>query len=97
MADPVAQSCSWYDVSCGLSWLADEIKSLGLWFLEKILGGVASVLELIPAPAFLSFHSMSVPPFVSWFLEPFQIATGISMIVSAYVARFVLRRIPGIG
>lgn len=91
-------SCSWYDPSCQLSWIGDELQSFGLWIYDSILSGLATAFEALPVPDFLlNISSFALPSSVTWVAAPFQIDVGIGIIVSAYTARFILRRIPGIG
>lgn len=92
------QSCEWYDVSCFAGWLKDEFKAFFIWLYDCLLSGLAKIIELLPVPDFLAnMHSFVMTPWVSWFIQPFEIQYGLTVIVSAYVARFILRRIPGIG
>lgn len=91
-------SCDWYDPSCGLQWLSDEFKAFWLYVYDSLMGGLATLIESIPVPDFLSnIQTVSLPASVSWFLDPFQIGFGLIAIVGAYTARFILRRIPFIG
>lgn len=90
--------CSWYEPSCTLHWFQDEFKALFVWLYDCLLSGLAKIIELIPVPDFLAnLQSILMSPTVSWFLEPFNITYGLSAMVVAYIARFILRRIPFIG
>jgi hypothetical protein len=90
--------CNWYDPSCSLQWLQDEFKAFFLWILDGLYSGLAKVIELLPVPDFLqSVQHVQIANSVAWFLQPFEITYGLGVIVSAYVARFILRRIPFIG
>ncbi len=92
------ETCSFYDISCWLAWCTDEAQQFFLWALNELLSSLAFVYESIPVPEFLQgVGSFSLPSSVLWAAELFQIPTGISIMVSAYTARFILRRIPGIG
>jgi hypothetical protein len=91
-------SCSWYSVSCWMKWLSDELKAIFLWILDSIMSGLARIIELIPVPDFLeNMQAQVMTPTVSWFLQPFELQYGLSVIIGAYAARFILRRIPFIG
>jgi len=91
-------SCAWFDGSCYLSWWQQEIKGVYLWILDSFYNGLATVLEAFPVPDFMAnFNPVLMPPNVSWFLQPFNLPYGLTVVVSAYVARFILRRIPFIG
>ena len=70
------------------------------WFdvVDAVYGGLATLLEAIPAPAFLvNATGYAMPAEVSWVLSAFEVEFGVSVYVAALTLRFVLRRIPGIG
>ncbi len=96
--DETINSCEWYDPSCALAWIRDELQAVGVWMWNSVLSGAASVLEAIPVPDFMqNVGSHTLPSSVSWAASAFQLDVGLGIIVSAYVARFILRRIPIIG
>lgn len=83
-----------------LVWL----KELLLWvprkLTELVLDGLATVVEAIPVPTFVSNASgylAAVPPDVVFFLDGFAFEEGVAIILSAYVIRFVIRRLPIVG
>lgn len=91
-------TCGWYDPGCALAWVRDELQAFSLWLWGEILSGMASVFESFPVPDFLmniGVHTM--PDSVSWAASAFHLEMGLAVIVSAYTARFILRRIPVIG
>lgn len=91
-------SCEWYDVSCGLSWLSEELKAIAIWVYDGILQGMVALVGSIPVPDFLvNVGTLELPSGVSYFADPFQLEWGVGIFVSAYVFRFLLRRIPVIG
>lgn len=90
--------CSWYDVGCWLGWLTEEIKQIFLWVYDSILSAIVGVMDMLPIPDFLlDLQPITIPAGVAWAVEPFQVVFGIGACVSAYIARFILRRIPLIG
>lgn len=90
--------CSWYDPSCALKWLADELKAFFLWLYDSILSGFAALLEMIPVPEFMAnVGTFSLPSGVAYFASAFELPFAMGVIVAAYTARFILRRIPVIG
>jgi hypothetical protein len=98
MAVPTPPTCSFYDVPCGASWLVVQLETFGTWLYQLFLSGAASLVEIIPVPLFLQdIETITIPTGVAFFVEPFQLEYGIGIMVSAYVARFILRRIPFIG
>lgn len=94
----MANECNWYDPACALGWIQEELKALAIWWYDVLLSSFAFVIEMFPVPNFLlDLPSYTVPPAMGWFLEPFQIEYGISIVVVAYTARFALRRVPVVG
>ena len=68
----------------------------GLFVL--IMGGAVIAFETLPTPDFmLSVQQFTFPPSVTYFLDIAQLDYGLAITGSAYTARFILRRIPGIG
>lgn len=94
------ETCYWYDPGCWLTWLRDEIKQLGLWFLEQLLGALSAVLNAIPLPSWATDGGPllgGIPAAVGYFLQVLEFPFGIAVIASAYGLRFLIRRIPFIG
>jgi hypothetical protein len=77
----------------------ESIKNFFLWVYESIVLGISNLFSLIPAPAFLENidSSLTIPSSVAFFAAPMQFQFGITVIVSAYTTRFLIRRIPFIG
>lgn len=83
-----------------LQKLLDILLYIPKKILELILYGLASLIEAIPVPDFIQNIPAlfsQIGAYVWYFLDPFQIGTGLSIILSAYVLRFLIRRIPFIG
>lgn len=94
----VNESCDLLDLSCHFSAFGDFLFSFVLWAYESILFGLAALFEAIPVPDFLqNAMSYKMPNILGWFAEPFAISTGATIIVSAYVLRFIIRRLPFVG
>lgn len=96
--DENENSCDWYDVACGAKWWVDEIKALALWFYDQLLQGFLSLINVIPVPEFMANPAnFTLPGDVLYWTSLFKVGWGLSVVVSAYLARFILRRIPLIG
>ena len=98
--DPVPDSevCSITDVGCLGDWFLDQVAALGLWFWEKILNGLAAVIESIPVPEWAgSLSNLHLPAEIGWLADAFQLEFGAAVFVSAYTLRFIIRRLPVIG
>lgn len=89
-----------YMVLTILEWLLDLPEKIFLKLLEMILNGAAFVFESIPVPDFIhvipSIFS-AIPPELGFYVNAFNVPEGMAMMVTALVARFLLRRIPVIG
>jgi len=92
--------CEIYDIGCQFNWAIDEIELLFVKFYAWVIMGLAGLFADIPAPYFLSnvdSLTSGLTDDVIYYATLFKIQSGLQIIVSAYIARFVLRRIPGIG
>ena len=95
---PQADACTVGDLGCYFDWFLDQIASLFIWVWDKILSGLASIIEAIPVPQWASnYGSLQIPDVVAWALQPFELQTGVAIIMSAYGIRFLIRRLPFIG
>jgi hypothetical protein len=91
-------TCSFYDVPCHASWLVLQLEAFGSWLWELVLSGSAALLEVVPVPDFLlNLSPVNIPSGVMFFGDMFNIEYGITILITAYTARFIVRRIPVIG
>ena len=82
------------------NWLGEKLKELIDWVLSGILNALASIIELIPVPAFFTDASSafaSIPSEIVFFMGPLELGYGIGVVLSAYTLRFIIRRIPLFG
>jgi hypothetical protein len=83
-----------------LTWLVRSVLVkfvlfFGLYFVTtEFLQVIAS---LLPNASSLNGSLSAIAGNTSYFLDVFALQTGLSLVVSAYVTRFVIRRIPIIG
>lgn len=92
------ETCDLLDVGCWLEWSFDELKQFFLSIYGWFLDGLLALINLIPVPDFLeNSGTYTIPSNFSYYLDLLEFETGISLVISAYIARFVLRRIPFIG
>lgn len=82
----------------------DSVVDAFLWIplklYQALLSGLATVLESIPVPDWatgVSGLASGISPTVMYYVEPFNLGTGLSILFSAYGVRFLIRRIPFIG
>lgn len=91
-------SCEWYDPSCALKWLQDEFKAFWVWLYDGMMVGLSNLIDSIPVPSFMAeIQPIIFPASVGWAIDVMNIQFGVSVVVAAYTARFILRRIPFIG
>lgn len=82
-----------------LEWLVEFL----LWgfhtIYEYLLLGLAAIFDAIPVPSWLvgADPFASIDPGIAFFLHAFQIPAGIAIMLSAYLIRFLIRRVPVVG
>lgn len=83
-----------------LEWLLEAFLWVPRKVYEMITDGLASFVEGLPVPPFMSDLSSFVSGLdssVAYFASPLHIGSGLGIIIAAYVIRFLIRRIPLIG
>jgi len=79
-------------------YISGQIEIYLLNIMYYILNAAYIIFELIPFPDFLNNSLVfTVSSTVAWFLVPFEIPFGVSVISSALIGRFIVRRLPVIG
>lgn len=91
------QECKAYEVFCWLGWLVDEIRLIFVGIYTAILDSLSALLASIPSPEFLMTPMPTMPASILFFSDLFMIPYGLSAMVSAYLLRFLIRRLPVIG
>lgn len=87
-------------VNNALQWISDFFSNLPLIIWQKILEGLAAIIQAIPVPDFFNKAVnafSSLPPQVVFAFDVMQFDVGLPMILTAYGLRFLIRRIPIIG
>lgn len=81
------------------AWLLELLLWIPLKVFETCLELTAAVLEWVPVPAWLASGDpfAAIPDYVMYFLVAFELAEGITIILGAYVIRFMIRRLPIVG
>jgi hypothetical protein len=83
-----------------LLWLVDFAQWLGDLAISTVLGAFITLLNAIPVPAFMTGAPSvlaSVPSGVLWFFNILQLGSGLTIFVTAWLLRFLIRRVPIIG
>lgn len=81
-------------------WLLDAIFYVFYFLFDAVIGALITLLELIPVPGFFNdLQSVvnALPSGVLYFAQVFELNAGFSIIVSSYVIRFIIRRLPVVG
>lgn len=83
-----------------LQWLLEALLWIPRKIWAEILEGLAAVFNAIPVPQFVTDMGpafQSIASGTMYFLDVFQFDYGLTVLLSAYLLRFGLRRIPLIG
>jgi len=83
-----------------LQWLIDVLLWLPLKLWDLLLTGCEELIAWLPVPDFFTGASTSlasIPGEVAYFAQALALPAGLSMMLTAYVIRFVIRRLPVVG
>lgn len=70
------------------------------WLFEQVALQIVAFFQALPVPSFMVTAGnafQGIPSSVLFFLGAFHVGPGVTMILGAYLLRFILRRIPIIG
>lgn len=87
-------------LEAALQFFIDLLLWIPLAIWELLLAALAALLNSIPVPQFLidaSANVTLVDPSVSWAASVLEVPTGVALVFTAYVLRFLIRRIPLVG
>lgn len=77
------------------SVLVKFVVYFALWFITTEF--VSLIAQHLPVASALSAAFSGLDSGFWWFADKFQLSYGVPMMISAYVTRFTIRRIPVIG
>jgi hypothetical protein len=82
-----------------LTWLWELFIFIPMLIWSSVSDAVVTQIENIPVPSWMSSSNIfdAVTPTMSFFLSGFALPEGLSIMGSALLLRFLLRRIPIIG
>jgi len=83
-----------------LQWWVDVLLWMPRQIFKLVLEALALVINSIPVPEFMANLGPNVSAAlaaIGWWAELAQIPEGITLILSAYVLRFLVRRLPVVG
>jgi len=78
-------------------WFIEIIDAVMVFFIDVFTWLPIKILSLIPVPGWFGSGGFSLPNGVMWFASAFEINTGIAIMTTAFLTRFLIRRIPFIG
>lgn len=87
-------------ISAALAWVLDLVLWVPRKIFSMIVDGLLALFNAIPVPAWLSDPSSALSGAgagVWYFLHLFGFAGAMTIVISAYGIRFLIRRIPVIG
>lgn len=87
-------------LGAALTWVFGLVDKLPLHIWVLVLGGLQAAVNAIPVPSFFASapgYVAALPPFVAYLSGALQIGYGLGVVTSAWLLRWVLRRIPLIG
>jgi hypothetical protein len=83
-----------------LAWLKELLLYIPLKVLQGVLDAAASLIEAIPVPSFMANLGdlfAGISPGMAYFVNDLHLGAGVTMVLSAYVIRFLIRRLPVVG
>lgn len=83
-----------------VEWVVDFFEWIIVRWFSMIFDAIIALLSAIPVPDWLSNLSSNIAGLntgVLYFVAAFEIPTGLTWMLSAYLLRFLIRRIPFIG
>lgn len=95
-----ASACNLLDIPCHYNNGIEKFKDFFLYIWHQILDGGIYLLNLVPVPAWAQNSGgllSGVPSGAAYFMSVFEINFGLSVLASAYLIRFTIRRLPFIG
>lgn len=94
---PEYKTCDMLDFGCHTDNLLAALERFFSWIWGGLMDFLGGMLALIPVPDFIQTATFALPDGVAWFASALEIPTGLSIVVSAYLIRFTIRRLPFIG
>ncbi len=95
-----ATQCDLLDIPCHYNNGIEKLKDFVLFVWDWILDGALYLLNLVPVPEWAISQGgifAQVPSGVAFFMSIFEINFGLSVLASAYLIRFIIRRLPVVG
>jgi hypothetical protein len=82
------------------NWLISLVQWAFEWVWQEILGALVTVLSAIPVPGWLSDAPnvlANIPSGVVFILGILQFQAGVTIMIGAWLLRFLIKRLPIIG
>lgn len=81
-------------------WMIDFILGFPEYLFSLVVDAAIAFFKWLPVPSFFNAAASAfsnVPPEVVFFAQAFRIGEGVTLVLGAYLLRFIIRRIPIIG
>ncbi|MBK1718525.1 DUF2523 family protein [Thiocystis violacea] len=81
-------------------WFLLFLQDIFQWLYQQVIGALAALLEALPVPDFLNSTASvfsAIPSSVIYLASVGQFPAGLSILGSAYLIRFIIRRLPVVG
>lgn len=87
-----------FDLDPILQWINDKADAVFETWDNQLFDLPTAIANQIPVPDFLlNMGTFTMPPAVSYYAVIFEMPFGFTVIVSALIARFAVRRMPFLG
>ena len=87
-----------FDFNEALQWISDKVQAIYDSISNQIFSLPTMIANSIPIPDFLlNLSTVNIPGEITFYTDAFELPLGITIFISAYIARFTLRRLPFIG
>jgi hypothetical protein len=93
-------NCDILDIPCHYNNSIEKLKEFVIYLWDKVLDACLYLLNLVPVPEWATVSGgifSQVPSSVAFFMSVFEINFGLSVLGSAMLIRFIIRRLPFVG
>jgi hypothetical protein len=92
--------CEGFDLGCWGESFINGISAAFFKIFELLVLGIVKFIDLMPLPfdgTDVTNAINALPSEVFWAFNLFDIGQGVTIVLSAYLIRFIIRRLPVIG
>lgn len=92
--------CTGLDFACWGNSFLDSLTSIFFGICEALVIGLVAIIDLLPLPidqTDITNAVSAMPSEIFWAFNIFDVGTGVGMVFTAYLTRFIIRRLPWVG